>query len=305
MDAVTRKAHRQIDATASKASSKGSARKGKKKKRSPKTQNAGQPSGPSARSRVAPDNGEETEIVEGESTSGTKCASYVVGAVHAIDVGLGLALLVYGAMVHVPQVTAASVAYGLILSLGAVAGALGYYSEACNRKGLLASAIAAGLEAILDIFLFIAVIAGWDSFIKFLNENMEGLLLNDDSVKSIQNLKYLFVVVFFVLAGLEAYRCIAMIDMDKTSQGSSSRSSSQSKCDWLLSLLGLSKRKKTDDMVVFDDSGSMESALLWSKDGSQPTSDDYLEFVPEHERRVANNFASSVALPKPPEDQDY
>ena len=84
-------------------------------------------------------------------------------------------------------------------------------------------------------------------------------------------------------------------------QGVTSRSTGGSKCDSLLSMFGLSKKKKTDDFVVFDDSASMESALLWSKNGSQPTSDDYLEFVPEHERQLAD-FHSNVALPTPPED---
>lgn len=72
----------------------------------------------------------------------------------------------------------------------------------------------------------------------------------------------------------------------------------------LLSLLGLAKRKRTDDFVVFDDNASMESSLLWSQNRAQPTSDDYLEFVHEHERRISD--FSHVSLPKPPEDRtDY
>jgi hypothetical protein len=56
---------------------------------------------------------------------------------------------------------------------------------------------------------------------------------------------------------------------------------------------------------VFDDDSSLESALLWSKNAAQPTAEDYLEFMPEHEKRISN-FASSVKLPKPPEDRfDY
>ena len=92
-----------------------------------------------------------------------------------------------------------------------------------------------------------------------------------------------------------------------TSRGSSRSSSSGSSkagcCERCLSFFGLSKRKKTDDFVVFDDNASMESSLLWSK--NEATSDDYLEFVPEHERGLAN-FATSVGLPRPPEDRvDY
>ena len=83
-----------------------------------------------------------------------------------------------------------------------------------------------------------------------------------------------------------------------------SRSTSVPKRNWFLSFLGLAKRKKTDDFVVFDDNASMESSLLWSQNRAQPTSDDYLEFVHEHERRLSD--FSYVSLPKPPEDRtDY
>jgi len=76
-------------------------------------------------------------------------------------------------------------------------------------------------------------------------------------------------------------------------------------CDWFLSLFGLQKRKKVDDFFVFDDSASMEHSLLWTKNGDQPTADDYLEFIPEHERGLADQ-ASNLALPKPAEDRcDY
>ena len=83
-----------------------------------------------------------------------------------------------------------------------------------------------------------------------------------------------------------------------------SRSTSVSKPNWFLALLGLAKRKKTDDFVMFDDNASMESSLLWSHNRAQPTSDDYLEFVQEHERRLSD--FSNVLQPKPPEEMmDY
>ena len=83
-----------------------------------------------------------------------------------------------------------------------------------------------------------------------------------------------------------------------------SRSTSVSKPNWFLSLFGLTKRKKTDDFVVFDDNASMESSLLWSQDRAQPTPGDYLEFVREHERKISD--FSKVPLQKPPEDNtDY
>lgn len=212
----TYRAKRQI-AGGSKATSKSSSKsKSRKKKRAaPKeTQNAGQPTGvPRAssvsnrsKSRTAIDRGDDTSRASGEPGVGTKCASYTVGALHAVDVGLGVALVVYGAMVHVTSVTAAAIAYGLLLLLGGVAGTIGYYSGACNRRGLRASAVAGFVTMLLDIAAFIAVIAGWDSFISFLNDNSEALMLSSDSIDTIEGLKILFAVIFIVLAGLEGHR---------------------------------------------------------------------------------------------------
>jgi hypothetical protein len=85
---------------------------------------------------------------------------------------------------------------------------------------------------------------------------------------------------------------------------SHSRSTSVSNRNWFFSMFGLTKRKKTDDFVVFDDNASMESSLLWSENRAQPACDDYLEFVQEHERKLSD--FSNVALLKPPEDRtDY
>ena len=211
----TYRAKRQI-AGGSKATSKSSSKsKSRKKKRAaPKeTQNAGQPTGvPRAmsnrsKSRTAIDRGDDTSRASGgEPGVGTKCASYTVGALHAVDVGLGVALIVYGAMVHVTSVTAAAIAYGLLLLLGGVAGTIGYYSGACNRRGLRASAVAGFVTMLLDIAAFIAVIAAWDSFISFLNDNSEALMLSSDSINTIEGLKILFAVIFIVLAGLEGHR---------------------------------------------------------------------------------------------------
>ena len=217
MDPLFSKAHRQVGGASSKAMSKGSARKARsKKKRAPKSQNAGQPSGPGgsvatserSRSRSAVEGGEDSPRAGGggESATGSKVALYTVGALHAIDIGLGLALVIYGGMVHVAQVTALSIFYGLVLLLGAIAGAIGYYSGACNRRGLVGSAIAGLLTCLLDIFAFIAILVSWDSFIKFLDDNHTELMLSKDSVKTIEGLKILYAIIFLVLALLEGYR---------------------------------------------------------------------------------------------------
>ena len=237
-----------------------------------------------------------------------------MGALHGIDICLGLILVVYGAMVSsVTSIMGACIAYGLILALGAFSGAIGYYSGACNRRGLRASAIAGFLAALLDIAAFVAVVVSWPAFIEFLNDNHEALMLTKEGVKTIEGLKVFFAIIFILLAGLEVHRGLAMWGMKDNMSDTGARvspltrssSDSSDRCCGILSFFGLTKRKKTDDFVMFDDNASMESSLLWSKNGAQATSDDYLEFVPEHERGLAS-FTSNVALPIPqPDRTDY
>lgn len=340
--------------TASKGSSSAGRKARKKKKRpassssSRSSQLAGQPSGPSPESSFATSDRstrssrskrsaaaavEQGDVDRrastrtrsfggggggGESSSspscGVKCASYTVGALHGIDICLGIILIVYGAMVgSVTSIMGACIAYGLILALGAFSGAIGYYSGACNRRGLQASAIAGFLAALLDIAAFVAVVVSWPAFIEFLNDNYEALMLTKEGVKTIEGLKVFFAIIFILLAGLEVHRGLAMWGMKDNMSDTGARvspltrssSDSSDRCCGILSFFGLTKRKKTDDFVMFDDNASMESSLLWSKNGAQATSDDYLEFVPEHERGLAS-FTSNVALPIPqPDRTDY
>lgn len=315
MESLRSKDRRNKSSSSSKASSKRSKRSkdSRKKKREAKKendrQNAGQPSASEHASLEAAAAGGG-----GSATATNKVASWTAGAMHAVDATLGLALVVYGAMVHLTEVTAACVCYGLLLFLGAVGGAIGYFSGSCNRRGLNASVGAGLLTCLLDVVLFIGVLASWDSFVKFLNDNSKELMLNKSSIDTISGLKILFAVIFVVLAVLEAFRSYAIRSIkqamasssDKVSPLSKSlkRSNSDSKCNWLFSLFGLKKEKKIDDFVVFDDNTSMERSLMWSGDDAS-MQEDYLEFIPDHERGLTD-FAETVPLPAPPKDRtDY
>ena len=202
--------------------SMGSAKKGRKKTRAPETQSAGQPSGTSLQPSVESTRSKRSALVsesarsrrtveseDGESVTGagagTKVAWCTVGVLHAIDIGLGVSLVVYGGLVHATAVTAAAISYGLVLLLGALLGAIGYFS-ACGRRGLRAGAIAGFLICIMDIGTFVAILVSWDSFIGFLNENYEHLMLSEDSVEMIEGLKIPLAVIFVVLACLEVLR---------------------------------------------------------------------------------------------------
>lgn len=313
MDAATYKAQRQVGDT------KSSRSKRKKKRSNKSSQSAGQSSGPGNTAsslersrRRQSDRGDASSRESGAGMKG-KCTSCTLGAIHLIDAGLGLACIVYGGMAHVVNVTAVAVTYGLVLLIGAISGAIGYYSDGCNRRGLTASAVAGLLLCLADIAAFVFVIISWGTFIQFLKDNAEALLLTDASISSIQGLQVLFAVIFIILAGIEGSRFMEMktLRIRLLAEGHGERvnlygSQESSKLSWLwCACLCPKKRKKTDDFVVFDDDSSLESSLLWAKNAAQPTSEDYLEFMPEHEKGLAN-FASSTKLPKPPVDRyDY
>ena len=205
---ATLKAQRKVGTVPSPSKSK------RKKKRSNRSaQSAGQSSGPGnttaslerSRRRQSDRFGDASSGAGGAGMKG-KCTSCTLGALHIIDASLGLACMVYGGMAHVVTVTAIAVTYGLVLFIGAIAGAIGTYSGGCNRRGLTASAIAGLLACLADIAAFVFVIISWGSFTTFLKENAEALLLTDASINTISSLQVLFAVMFIVLAGLEGSR---------------------------------------------------------------------------------------------------
>jgi hypothetical protein len=247
-----------------------------------------------------------------------------------------MSVIVYGALVHdvIIAVVAVLISYGILLLLGFITGAVGYFTSS-NRMCCYLSAIIGFLTFLVDIGAFIAILISWETLIVFLNTNHDHLMLSEDLVQSIQSQKVLIAVIFAVLAVLELVKSCVVWAITKTntvspappggsthnslgnrsigsggsvgsqSHRSSSGSKKSSSNNWFLSLFGLTKRKKVDDMIMFHDNPPMEAPLLWSTNQrTEPSVDDYLNFIPQHERSIANY--SHVELPLPPVDRtDY
>jgi hypothetical protein len=139
---------------------------------------------------------------------GRSWGEVALGTMLALDIAIGTSCVVYGALVNnLTPVMATLISYGSVLILGAFAGAVGLYTVgACSRRSLQASAVFGFLVTLLDLGALITTLLLWDSFIVFLNENYDHLLLSEDSITTIQGLKILFVVIFGVLALLEFIR---------------------------------------------------------------------------------------------------
>lgn len=164
-------------------------------------------SSPRRRSAARRGVGATSSSSSSSSSEAACCTSCVLGALHVIDVGLGMACVVYGSMVHVVSVMAICISYGLLLALGSIAGAIGYCSVASSRvPGFVVSAVAGFISSLINVAAFVTIVSIWNPFIDFLMENQEDLLLTDDSIETIQGLEVPLAVIFIVLACLEMYR---------------------------------------------------------------------------------------------------
>jgi hypothetical protein len=270
-------------------------------------------------------------------TRGVVWKTMILWSMILLDFGLGMSFIVYGALVHdVIAVMAILLSYGMLLLLGSITGAVGYLTSSKRTCWYLTSAIIAFLTFLVDIGVFIAILISWETLIVFLNTNHDHLMVSESLVQSIQSQKVLIAVIFAVLAVLELVKGCVVWDSTKTNtvspappggsahnslgnrsigsggsvgsqshRSSSGRNKKSSTNNWFLSLFGLTKRKKVDDMIMFHDNPSMEAPLLWSTDPrTEPSVDDYLNFIPQHEHSIANY--SHVELPLPPVDRtDY
>lgn len=239
-----------------------------------------------------------------------KAASITMNTLHIIDIAIGTAYIVIGALEQSTQAKIVGISLGSLLLLGSMCGIFGYYS--CHRNGLIVGMVIGSIACCVYIAGFIWGLVSWDTLVDFITGGGD----NKEEESFLEDKKMDVIVIMAVLAIVEVIRIITtgftrnqLLKQDAQSKSGSYRStstSSSSISSWnFLSWCGLTKKKRSDDFVMFDDNASMESALLWSKDGGQPSSDDYLEFVPEHERGLAN-YASNAVMPLPPEDKtDY
>ncbi|KAL3804387.1 hypothetical protein HJC23_011315 [Cyclotella cryptica] len=314
MDPLYAKAQGKVGGSSSKSSKK-SSRKKKASSRSqssskhsvPLLSGAGEPTSESA--RVLSSRNGAADASRGGSDSGSSfaAAAILMNAMHLLDAGLGIACMIYGSMAHEIQVQAVAISLGVVLVLGSLCGALGYCSRSCNRAGLAGSVLLGLLTCLAYIGAFVWVLVSWNSFVSFFDADEEVIADSNTVVTAV-------LVALALLEGLRIFTTsitrTRLLQQDALSRaGGSARSmstgSDSSSLKGFMSWLGLSKKKRSEDFVMFDDNASMESSLLWSKDGGQPSADDYLEFVPEHERGLAN-YTSNVSLPLPPADKtDY
>lgn len=192
-----------------------------------------------------------------------KCQTWLVTAVHVVDVLIGLTCLVYGMLLATqfdePAMAAviATLTYGGILVVAALMGAFGFYSARCKRFGLAISAYTAPLIGMFYLVLLVLEFdkSTSDAIFAYLTDNADVMYL-DDAVIDVTIMPF-FYTVLASLTAIEVIRFLLLRNVHKEllrydaanrrlSDDKSSRSKiSKSKSSRSKSSSGRSSKKKS------------------------------------------------------------
>lgn len=142
----------------------------------------------------------------------SKVGMYTIKTLHAIDVSIGLALVVYGSLLFTqfesPAIAAAlfCVILGTIHLAASLAGIFSFVCRVCSRCGLVISAYIAPYYVIVYITIVIALIVDSNGFLTYLDDNKDQMFLGQDAAANFKRLLPLLYTVLIVLGLLESLR---------------------------------------------------------------------------------------------------
>jgi hypothetical protein len=142
----------------------------------------------------------------------SKVGMYTVETLHAIDVSIGLALVIYGSLLFTQFETPAMAAALFCVILGTIhlatslAGIFSFVVAACSRCGLVISAYIAPYYVIVYITIVIALIVDSKGFLKYLDDHKDQMFLGQDAATNFKRMLPLLYTVLIVLGLLESLR---------------------------------------------------------------------------------------------------
>jgi hypothetical protein len=142
----------------------------------------------------------------------SKVGLYTVEALHAIDVSIGLALLIYGSLLFTrfenPATAAAlfCVILGTIHVATSLAGIISFSAGACSRCGLVISAYIAPYYVIVYITIVIALIVDSNGLLTYPDENKDQMFLGENASQNFKRMLPLIYTILIVLGLLESLR---------------------------------------------------------------------------------------------------
>ncbi|KAL7534863.1 hypothetical protein ACHAXR_009493 [Thalassiosira sp. AJA248-18] len=141
-----------------------------------------------------------------------KFAQFMAKTIHFIDGLIGLAFVIYGALImncfEAPAMEAvtASLSYGSLLLFASIIGGMGFATSKCWRVGLVVSAYSAPFIALFYMFVIITLLTSPDTFFDYLTEHKDVLYLNDAEIATIKQIMPFFYIVLASLAAIEICR---------------------------------------------------------------------------------------------------
>ncbi|KAL7494037.1 hypothetical protein ACHAWT_002952 [Skeletonema menzelii] len=149
----------------------------------------------------------------------SKVGRYAVETLHAIDICIGLSLVIYGSLLfsqfETPAMAAAlfCVILGTIHLATSLAGIFSFVVESCYRCGLVVSAYIAPYFVIVYITIVIALIVDSNGFLKYIDDHKDQMFLGQDAAANFKRVLPLLYIALIVLGTLESLRFMVLFQI--------------------------------------------------------------------------------------------
>lgn len=149
----------------------------------------------------------------------SKAGLYTIYCLHAIDVSIGLALVIYGSLLFTQFVTPAVAAALFCVILGTIhlatslAGIFSFIVEGCSRCGLIISAYISPYFVIVYLTIVIALIVDTSGLLQYLDDNKDQMFLGENAAQNFKRMLPLLYTVLIVLSVLESLRFMVLFQI--------------------------------------------------------------------------------------------
>lgn len=142
----------------------------------------------------------------------TQSGRLLINSIHLIDAMIGLVCIVYGSLVLAQfdnptmPVAVTSLTFGSVMLLSSITGVIGFTTNRCNRRLLLASSYTAPFFVWFYIFVITSTLVAQELYLDYLTEHMSVLYLTATRIEIMISLLPLLYVILVSLAVFEVFR---------------------------------------------------------------------------------------------------
>lgn len=142
----------------------------------------------------------------------TQSGRSLIKSIHLIDAMFGIVCIVYGSLILAqfddPAISVAvtSLTFGSVMLLSSIMGVIGFTTNRCNRRLLLASSYTAPFIVWFYIFVITSTLVAQELYLDYLTEHMSVLYLTEARIEIMISLLPLLYVILVSLAVFEVFR---------------------------------------------------------------------------------------------------